>query len=61
MLFLPGFDPSTLQPVVYLLVCFLVLVSFEIDSISIGKQVTGSFFVREEGKVNTCSFITKNR
>jgi len=40
---------------------FLV-VSFEIDNISIGKQVSGSFFVREEGKVNTtCSFITKNR
>jgi hypothetical protein len=62
MLFLPGFDPWTLQPVVDLLVGFLVLVSFEIDSILVGKQVSGSFFVREEGKVNiTCSFLTKSR
>jgi hypothetical protein len=33
--FFPGFDPWTLQPVVDLLVGFLVLVSFEIDNISI--------------------------
>lgn len=62
MLFLPGFDPWTLQPVVDLLVGFLVLVSFEIDNISIGKKVSDSFFIREEGKVNTThSFITKSR
>ena len=60
VLSLPGFDPWTFQPVVDLLVCFLLLVSFEIDNISIGKQVSGSFFVREEGKLSTtCSFIKK--
>jgi len=49
MLFLPGFDPWTLQPVVYLLVCFLVLVSFEIENISIGKKFQAvSLFEKKE-------------
>jgi len=38
VLFLPGFDPWTLQPVVDLLVGFLVLVPFEIDNISVGNK-----------------------
>ena len=36
--------------------------SFEMDNISTCKQVLGSFFVREEGRVNTTfTFITNNR
>jgi hypothetical protein len=45
-----------------LVVGFLVLVSFEIYIISAGKQVSDSFIVREERRVNTtCSFIIKNK